>query len=61
MKRLIVFAIVVATLAMAGILYGNHVQTDRENTVTLEELYGAQFPAHMPDVILEPMAGFPVY
>ena len=61
MKKLIVISIVVLTLTMAGILYGNHAQDDKANTVALKELYGGQLPDQMPDVILEPMVGFPLY
>jgi len=61
MKRTIVILITVLTLSVAGVLYGHHGQTANQGTVSLEEAYTAQFPETMPDVIMDPMVGFPVY
>jgi len=61
MKRTIIILSTVLTLSVAGVLYGNHSQSDNDGTVSLEEAYTAQFPEHMPDLILHPMVGFPVY
>ena len=61
MKRTIIILITVLALSVAGVLYGNHLQTDERDDVSLEEAYAAQFPEQMPDVIPDPMVGFPVY
>ena len=61
MKRTIVILITVLTLSVAGVLYGNHGQSDNEGTVSLEEAYTAQFSETIPDVVMDPMVGFPVY
>jgi hypothetical protein len=58
MKRTIIILITVLTLSVAGVLYGNHDQSDNEGTVSLEELYTTQFPEQMPDVIMDPIVGF---
>ena len=61
MKRTIIILITVVTLSVAGVLYGNHGQSDNGGTISLEEAYAAQFPETMPDVVLDPMNGFPIY
>ena len=60
MRRTIIILSTVLALSVAGVLYGNHLQTDGRDDVSLEEAYTAQFPETMPDVILDPMVGFPV-
>ena len=59
MKRAIIISIVL-TLSLAGVLYGNHSQSDNEGTVSLEEAYTAQFPEAMPDGMLDAMVIYPV-
>jgi hypothetical protein len=61
MKRTIIILSTVLTLSVAGVLYGNHNQSDNEGTVSLEEAYTAQFPETIPDVVMNPMVGFPVF
>ena len=61
MKRTLIILITVLTLSVAGVLYGHHGQTDNEGTVSLEETYAAQFLETMPDIVVNPMVGFPVY
>jgi len=61
MKKLIIILSVLFTLMIAGVLYGKNKQPDWVGTMTAEELYMHQFPDSMPDVILDPMVGFPLY
>jgi len=61
MKKTIIILIIVLTLSVAGVLYGYHLQTDVLQMLSLEEAYTTQFPGQMPDVVLDPMVGFPVY
>jgi len=61
MKRTIIILITVLTLCIAGVLYGNHSQSDNKRSVSLVESHTTQFPETMPDVIPDPMVGFPVY
>ena len=61
MKRTIIILSTLLTLCVAGVLYGNHSQSDTERTLSLGEAYTAQFPETMPDVIPDPMVAFPVY
>ncbi len=58
MKRTIIILGIVFTLSVAGILYGNHGQSDERETVSLEEAY-AQFPEQMPEIVLNPLVGHP--
>jgi len=61
MKKIIIALSVLLTLSLAGILYGTPDQPDEEGMVTIEEMYMSEFPDQMPDVIVEPMVGFPLY
>lgn len=62
MKRTIVIIIITsATLLLAGILYGGHTNRDFAKTLALEDAYTAQFPAQLPDVVIEPINSFPIY
>ena len=61
MKKLIITLSIMFTLSVAGILYGSHVQSDGRETVSLEEVYAAQFPAQLPEIVLDPLVGSPVF
>ena len=61
MKRTIIILIVSLILCIAGILYGNYPQTSEREAATLEEAYKAQYPEQLPDVVMHPMVGFPLY
>ena len=61
MQKSLIILITVLTLSVTGLLYGSHGQTGNEGTVTLEEAYTSQFPGQMPDLVLDPMANFPLY
>jgi len=56
-----VILIMALTLSVAGVLYGNHGQSDNEGTVSLEAAYTTQFPEAMSVLVLNPMVGYPVY
>jgi hypothetical protein len=60
MKRTIVAITTSVALLAAGILYGGHEQTDYRKNPTLDEAYTAQFPEQIPNVVVDPMVGFPV-
>ncbi len=59
MKRTIIILSIVLTLSVTGILYGNHGQSNERGTVSLEDTYAAQFPEQMPEIVLNPMVGYP--
>ena len=61
MKRIIIILSTLLTLCVAGVLYGNHLQTDVLQMTSFQETYTAQFPEQMTDVVLDPIVGFPVY
>ncbi len=61
MKRTIIILSIVFSLSVAGILYGNHGQSDERETVSLEEAYAAQFPEQLPEIVMHPMTGIPRY
>jgi len=60
MKKTIVIFVLLFTLILAGGLYGTIDQLDEGKTVTAGQVYMSQFPDPMPDVILDPMPGFPL-
>jgi hypothetical protein len=61
MKKILIILTISLILILVGILYGNGNQPVQEEMVTVEEAYTAYFPEQMPDLILDPMVGFPVY
>jgi len=61
MKKKIIILSVLFTLILAGVLYGAHLQLSKVETVTAEQVYMGQYPNPMPDVILVPMTGYPLY
>jgi len=61
MKRTIIILVILVTLCAAGVLYGNHLQTDEREVATLEEAFSAQYPEQMPDVVFDPTVGFPLH
>ena len=60
MKRTIVTITISVALLAAGILYGGHEQTDYRETLNWDEVYTTQFPEQIPNVVVDPMVGFPV-
>ncbi|MHC5076755.1 MAG: hypothetical protein ACYTFM_10035 [Planctomycetota bacterium] len=61
MKKIIFLLILSLILILVGILYGDNERPAQKETVLLEEPYNGQFPEQKLDVVLEPMAGFPVH
>ena len=61
MKKIIIILSILFTIILAGGLYGAHLQLSKVETVTAEQVYMNQFPDPMPDVILHPMTGYPLY
>ena len=61
MKTIIILLAISLILILVGILYGDNERPVQRERVALEEAYTAYVPEQMPDVIMEPMVGFPVY
>lgn len=61
MKKIIIILSVLLALSLAGVLYATQEQSDERTVVSVEEAYTAQFPGQLPNVIMDPMVGFPVY
>ena len=61
MKKTIIILSILCTLILAGVLYGTQDRSDEREAVLVEEAYTAQFPAQMPDVVIDPMVSFPLY
>ena len=61
MKRTIIILIVSLVLCVAGILYGNHTHASDREAATLEDAYKTQYPEQLPDFVMHPMVGFPLY
>jgi len=61
MKKIIITLSILFTLSLAGILYGNHVQSYKRETVSLEEAYAAQFSEQLPEIVFGPLVGYPVF
>ena len=61
MKKLIIISILLLALSLAGILYGTPQQLGEEEMVTVEQMYMGQLPDQMPNDVVDPMTGFPLY
>jgi len=61
MKKIIITLSVLLTLSIAGVLYGTPEQPNEEGMVTIEQMYMSDLPDQMPNVIVDPMVGFPLY
>ena len=61
MKKIIITLSVLLILSIAGVLYGTPEQPNEEGMVTIEEMYMSELPDQMPNVIVDPMVGFPLY
>ena len=59
MKKLIVILIIVVTLGFAGALFGKKILSDEGKVVKAP--LANRYPPAMPEVILDPMVGFPLY
>ena len=61
MKKILIILSVLVALSLAGVLFATQDRSGEGETVSIEEAYTAQFPDQMPEVILHPMVGFPLY
>jgi hypothetical protein len=61
MKKIIIILSIVLTLALAGVLYGTHEETDERESVSTDSVATNYFPDPMPDVIIDPMIWVPLY
>ncbi len=61
MRKFIIILSLVFTFSIVGGLYNTLAQLKKLETVSAEESYGYQLPDQMPDVIVDPMVGFPLY
>ena len=56
MKKIVLIFIILFTIMFAGVLYGTHYQIVQEaNTLSLEQAYTNQYPATMPDLVVDPL------
>ena len=62
MKRIVLIFVILFTIMFAGVLYGTHYTIIQEaNTMTLEQAYSNQYPATIPDLVVDPMVVVAVY
>ena len=61
MKKVIIVIMVLFTLCLAGDLYNTLAQLDKLEPGTTEQTFATPFPHEMPDVIMSPMPGVPLY
>ena len=60
MKKIIILSVLL-TVILAGVLYATYEQPVKVETVTAEQVYMGQVSYEMPDVIPDPMVGFPLH
>ena len=57
MKKIIVLFIMLSTLIIVGVLYGNNsLNVGEEAALSREQSYMAQYPKTIPDIMFEGMA-----
>ena len=61
MKKAIIIVSAFLTLLITGAFHGINQKSEKIETITAEQAYMNQFPNPMPNVILNPMVGFPIY
>ena len=61
MKKLIIIFVLLFALSIVGVLNGTQDQSEKERMVTIEEMYMAHPHNQMPNVVVDPMVGYPVY
>ena len=60
MKKIMIILVVVISVIFTGAIYGTHrVMIEEAAAISLEQAYIAQYPAQMPDVIINPMPNIP--
>jgi flagellar basal body-associated protein FliL len=60
MKKIIILSVVV-TFILAGVLYATYEQPDEVETVTAARVHMGHVSYEMPEIIPDPMLGFPLY
>jgi len=61
MKKLIIFISILLTLIFVGALYGINKTTEEVKIMQADQSGMNQHPGQRPDVIPDPMVGFPLY
>ena len=62
MKKIVLIFVILFTLMFAGVLYGTHYTFIQEaNSLSLEQAYTNQYPATIPDMVVDPMIVAAVY
>jgi hypothetical protein len=55
-----IILIILFAIAFGG-LYNTLAQLNNVGTVLVEEAYAAQFPEQLPEFVLDPLVGYPVF
>ena len=61
MKKAIIIVSAFLTLLITGTFHGINKKSEEVETVTATQVYMNQLPVQIPDVIPNPMVGFPIY
>ena len=61
MKKSIIIVSAFLTLLITGTFHGINKKSEEVETVTAKQVYMNQLPTQIPDVIPNPMVGFPIY
>ena len=61
MKKILLIFTLLLMLLLAVNLYNTLALLDTIETVMMEEIHTAQFPDPVPDVVMNPVVGFPLY
>ena len=61
MKKSIIIVSAFLSLLITGAFHGINQKSEKIETITAEQISMNQFPDPIPNVILNPMVGFPIY
>ena len=61
MRKLIVILSLVFAFSIVGGLYNTLDQLNNVGTVSVEEVSIPQFPEQLPEIMLDPLVGYPVF
>jgi hypothetical protein len=62
MKKIVLIFVILFSIMFAGVLYGTHYTIIQEaNSLSLEQAYTKQYPATIPNMVVDPMVVAAVY
>lgn len=61
MKKLVLILTLLITLVLAGFLYATHTKPDEPETARVSYMHMDCIPDPMPNIVIDPMVGMPMF